>query len=70
MNKAEVVQGGVAYILYTEVFSTDSKTTHFNRAVDQIKADKRATELLGPAKKIRAYGEPVMSKWTRNRPIA
>ncbi|MCJ1485062.1 mitochondrial import inner membrane translocase subunit tim21 [Schaereria dolodes] len=62
--------GGVAYFLYAEVFSTDSKTSHFNRAVNQLRTDPRAIEVLGPGKDIRAFGEPSWSKWTRNRPIA
>jgi import inner membrane translocase subunit TIM21 len=56
--------------LYTEVFSADSKTAHFNRAVDQVKNDERCTELLGDSKKITAYGEPTFNKWARARPIA
>ncbi|MCJ1277751.1 mitochondrial import inner membrane translocase subunit tim21 [Puttea exsequens] len=61
---------GVAYVLYTEVFASDSKTSHFNRAVDRIRADPRALELLGSGQTIRAFGEPTSNKWTRNRPIA
>jgi hypothetical protein len=56
--------------LYTEVFSLDSKTHHFNKAVDQVKKDPRCTELLGDSKKITAYGEPTWNKWARARPIA
>lgn len=58
------------YLLYTEVFSADSKTRHFNRAVDRIRGDPRALELLGSGHKIRAFGEPTSSKWARARPIA
>ena len=58
------------YLLYTEVFSADSKTRHFNRAVDQVRADSRALELLGSGQKIRAFGEPTSNKWARARPIA
>ncbi|RDL33606.1 Uncharacterized protein BP5553_07974 [Venustampulla echinocandica] len=65
-----ILTGGVAYVMYTEVFSLDSKTAHFNRAVDQIKNDTRCTDLLGNRKKITAYGEPNMSKWATARPIA
>ena len=57
-------------MLYAEVFSSDSKTRHFNRAVDQVKADSRCIALLGDSKKISAYGEDSWSKWRRNRPIA
>ena len=63
-------QCGVAYLLYTEVFSKDSKTRHFNRAVDRIRSDPKAKELLGSGKKIRAFGEQTFNKWARARPIA
>jgi hypothetical protein len=56
--------------LYSEVFSPDSKTTYFNRAVDRIRADPRCLELLGDGKKITAYGEETYNKWRRARPIA
>lgn len=56
--------------MYTEVFAPDSKTNHFNRAVNQLKKDPRCTDLLGNSKKIRAFGEASWNKWTRNRPIA
>ncbi|PMD20086.1 TIM21-domain-containing protein [Hyaloscypha hepaticicola] len=65
-----VLTGGVAYFMYTEVFSLDSKTSHFNRAFDQVRKDSRCTELLGNSKKITAYGEPTWNKWRRARPIA
>lgn len=57
-------------MLYTEVFSPDSKTAHFNRAVDQVRKDQRCTDLLGDGHKIKAYGEPTWNKWARARPIA
>ncbi len=57
-------------MLYSEVFSPDSKTTHFNRAVDRIRADPRCLELLGEGKKITAFGEETNNKWRRARPIA
>ncbi|AEO70799.1 uncharacterized protein THITE_2122581 [Thermothielavioides terrestris NRRL 8126] len=62
--------GGVGYVLYSDVFSSDSKTTHFNRAVDRIRADARCVELLGDGKKIEAFGEETWNKWRRARPIA
>ncbi|TAQ85819.1 hypothetical protein B7494_g5861 [Chlorociboria aeruginascens] len=65
-----ILTGGVAYVMYTEVFSLDSKTSHFNRAFNQVKADSRCTDLLGSSKKITAYGEPTWNKWARARPIA
>lgn len=60
----------MAYVMYTEVFSLDSKTSHFNRAVDRVKKDPQCIELLGNSKKIIAYGEPTWNKWARARPIA
>ena len=57
-------------MMYTEVFSLDSKTAHFNRAVDQVKRDPRCTDILGNAKKISAFGEGSWNKWARARPIA
>ncbi|KAL0933179.1 mitochondrial import inner membrane translocase subunit Tim [Colletotrichum truncatum] len=63
-------QGGVAYVLYTDVFSLDSKTAHFNRVVDRIKSDPKCIELLGDPKKISAHGEETYNKWRRARPIA
>jgi hypothetical protein len=62
--------GGVGYVLYSEVFSPDSKTTYFNRAVDRIRKDPRCVELLGDGKKITAFGEETYNKWRRARPIA
>ncbi|TPX11959.1 uncharacterized protein E0L32_007262 [Thyridium curvatum] len=61
---------GVGYLLYTEVFSPDSKVSHFNRAVDRIKKDHRCLELLGDSKTISAFGEETYNKWRRARPIA
>ena len=57
-------------MLYSEVFSPDSKVAYFNRAVDRIKRDPRCLELLGDSKKITAYGEETHNKWRRARPIA
>ncbi|KAH8659268.1 TIM21-domain-containing protein [Tricladium varicosporioides] len=65
-----ILTTGVVYVMYTEVFSPESKTHHFNLAVDQVKRDSRCTELLGNSKKIIAYGEPTWNKWARARPIA
>ncbi|KAL2148491.1 hypothetical protein VTH82DRAFT_2045 [Thermothelomyces myriococcoides] len=65
-----VLTGGVSYLLYSEVFSPDSKTTYFNRAVDRIRTDPRCQELLGDGKKIMAFGEETYNKWRRARPIA
>lgn len=63
-------QGGVGYVLYTDVFSPNSKTVYFNLATDRIKKDPRCLELLGDAKKIMAHGEETMNKWRRSRPLA
>ena len=60
----------VGYFLYTEVFASDSKTRIFNRAVDRIRADPQALELLGSRDMIRAFGEPTSNRWSRNRPLA
>jgi len=56
--------------MYTEVFSLDSKTAHFNRAVDQVKKDPRCLELLGDSKKIVAHGQGQVPKgWRHDRQI-
>ncbi|KAF3767634.1 TIM21-domain-containing protein [Cryphonectria parasitica EP155] len=65
-----VLTGGVGYFLWTEVFSTESKVTYFNRAVNRIKSDRRCLELLGDSKKITAHGEETYNKWRRARPIS
>jgi hypothetical protein len=46
-------QCGVTYFLWTDVFSPESKTRQFNRAVDKIKKDHRCLELLGDANKFK-----------------
>lgn len=65
-----VLTAGVGYFLYTDVFSPDSKTAHFNRAVDRIKKDPDCLALLGDSKQIEAHGDATMNKWRRARPIA
>ena len=65
-----VMTGGVITFLYLEVFSSDSKTAHFNRVVDAIRQDVRCTDMLGRGSDIKAYGEPTWSRWARNRKIA
>lgn len=62
-------QGFVTYYLWTDVFSPESKTRQFNRAVDRIKKDHRCLELLGDANKISAHGDETFNKWRRARPI-
>lgn len=56
--------------MYTEVFSPDSKITHFNKATTQVRNDQRCKDLLGDEKEIIAYGEPTANKWARARPLA
>ncbi|KAH8681352.1 TIM21-domain-containing protein [Xylariales sp. PMI_506] len=65
-----VLTGGVGYFLYQDVFSPDSKTAYFNRAVDRIKKDTDCIRLLGDPKKLTAHGEETANKWRRARPIA
>ncbi|OJK03653.1 hypothetical protein ASPACDRAFT_75181, partial [Aspergillus aculeatus ATCC 16872] len=65
-----VLTGGVFYLLYTEVFSPNSKTWQFEKAVERIKDDPRCTNLLGDRREIKAYGDSTWSRWARNRPIA
>ncbi|TLD26407.1 hypothetical protein PspLS_04704 [Pyricularia sp. CBS 133598] len=62
--------GGIGYLLYSEVFSPDSKVAYYNRAVDRIRKDPRCLELLGDSKSITAFGEETSNKWRRARPIA
>lgn len=62
--------GVVGYFLFTEVFSTESKVTYFNRAFDRIRKDQRCLELLGDGRKIKAHGEETYNNWRRARPIA
>lgn len=65
-----VASAGVAYLLWDQVFSTDSKVAHYNRAFDELKEHEKCIELLGPANELRAHGENSYNKWTRNRAIA
>ncbi|KAK5998578.1 Mitochondrial import inner membrane translocase subunit TIM21 [Cladobotryum mycophilum] len=65
-----VLTGTVAYFLWTDVFSPDSKISQFNRAVDKIKKDHRCLELLGDARKISAHGDETFNKWRRARPVS
>ncbi|KAI5463417.1 TIM21-domain-containing protein [Mariannaea sp. PMI_226] len=65
-----VLTGGVGYFLWTDVFSPDSKTANFNRAVNKVKADPRCIELLGDPNKLTAHGEETFNKWSRARPLS
>jgi import inner membrane translocase subunit TIM21 len=64
------IKGGVGYFLFSDVFSPDSKTAHFNRAVTLIRSDSRCEALLGPSSQIAAYGEASWSRLARNRYIS
>lgn len=70
-----VLTGGVATVLWLEVFSTDSKTAIFNKSADRVRSDPKCRELLAgdtmhSKRDINAYGEPSWSRWARNRTIA
>ncbi|OGE53696.1 hypothetical protein PENARI_c007G01589 [Penicillium arizonense] len=65
-----VLTGGVFTLLYLELFSPNSKTWQFEKAVERIKDDPECIKLLGDRREIKAYGENTWSRWARNRPIA
>ncbi|KAJ5569794.1 uncharacterized protein N7459_009224 [Penicillium hispanicum] len=65
-----VLTGGVFTLLYQDVFSPNSRTWQFEKAVERIKDDARCTKLLGDRREIKAFGENTSSRWARNRPIA
>ncbi|KAI9924970.1 hypothetical protein ASPWEDRAFT_45092 [Aspergillus wentii DTO 134E9] len=65
-----VLTGGVFTLLYLEVFSPNSKTWQFEKAVERILDDTRCTDLLGDRRQIKAYGDSTWSRWARSRPIA
>ncbi|KAE8374584.1 TIM21-domain-containing protein [Aspergillus bertholletiae] len=62
--------GGVIYLLYSEVFSPNSRTWQYEKAVERILDDTRCTDILGDRREIKAYGESTGNRWARNRPIA
>jgi len=62
-----VATGGVAYFLFSDVFSPSSKTAYFNRATTRIREDPRCQKLLGPGPQIAAHGEASWSKWAKSR---
>ena len=64
------LQGLICYFLYAELLAPEGKSRQFNHAVDRVRADPKALELLGGKGKITAYGEPTSNKWARARPIA
>jgi len=61
--------GGVFLLLFTDVFAFNSKTRHFDRAVEILKDDVRVTDLLGPRDKLYARGTAVGNGWTRNHEL-
>ncbi|KAF9694265.1 hypothetical protein EKO04_007994 [Ascochyta lentis] len=65
-----IATGGVTYFLFSDVFSPNSKTAHFNHATDMIRQDPRCQKLLGDASQIAAFGEASWSRWARNRYIS
>jgi import inner membrane translocase subunit TIM21 len=70
-----LLTGGVATVLWLEVFSSNSKTAWFDRAADRVRADPKSRELLcgegiHSKREIEAYGQPSWSRWARNRKIA
>ena len=64
-NSAKI---GVALVLYTDVFSSDSSVTHYNEAVDRIRTDPKCIELLGESSQISALGRPTGTNWIRQTP--
>ncbi|KAF2663217.1 mitochondrial import inner membrane translocase subunit Tim21 [Microthyrium microscopicum] len=62
-----LLTGAVAYLLFSDVFSPNSKTSNFNRAVNRVKKSSRCIQLLGPADSIMAYGESPWGSFARAR---
>jgi hypothetical protein len=58
--------------MWTDVFSPESRTNQFNRAVRRIKRDSKCIELLGDARKMKAHGDTAWStlRRPRERPAA
>ncbi|KAF2999899.1 hypothetical protein E8E13_008514 [Curvularia kusanoi] len=52
-----VATGGVAYFLFSDVFSPNSRTAYFNEATEKVRNDPRCQKLLGEGSQITAYGE-------------
>jgi import inner membrane translocase subunit TIM21 len=53
--------------MFEDVFSPNSKTSYFNRAVTKIKASPECVDVLGPVEKMTFYGESVRSSFRRAR---
>jgi len=62
-----IMTGAVAWFLFEDVFSPNSKTSYFNRAVARIKHSHECVDALGPANKMIFYGESVRSSFKRAR---
>lgn len=63
------LSAAVSYILYTEVFSPDSPTSHFNQAFGRVINDPRCIKLLGEPGEISAYGEKIHNSRRRSQPF-
>lgn len=62
------LSAAVSYILYTEVFSSESPTSYFNEAFDRVIKDPRCIQLLGDPGEVSAYGENVNNSRRRSQP--
>lgn len=62
-------KSGVIYFMWSDVFSPNSKTSNFNRAVTRIRAYPACTDLLGPGNTIKATGESMWSSYARARQV-
>jgi import inner membrane translocase subunit TIM21 len=65
-----IATGGVAYFLFSDVFSPNSKTAYFNEATEKVRQDPRCQKLLGEGSQIAAYGENSFSRYAKNRFIS
>ena len=55
MLNTNAYQAAVSYYLYIDVFSSDSKTRHFNRAVDRFVHSKVTFSYSGPSLNHKIY---------------
>lgn len=60
----------MAYFLFSDVFSPNSKTAYFNEATEKVRQDPRCQKLLGEGSQIAAYGESSFSRYAKNRFIS
>ncbi|KAF3037450.1 hypothetical protein E8E11_006499 [Didymella keratinophila] len=65
-----IATGGVAYFLFSDVFSPNSKTAYFNEATEKVRQDPRCQKLLGEGSQIAAFGEGSWSRYAKNRFIS